>query len=148
MVAVYEETGGNVVAVVDVPNEHTNRYGILDVASDHGRLAEVRGMVEKPDPEDAPSTLSIIGRYILLPEIFEYLSEKKVGTGGEILITESMARMIGGAPFHGLRFQGRRFDCGDKVGFFEANVAFALARSDLKDQIQGVVNQYAANTEE
>ena len=148
MVAVYEETGGNVVAVVDVPNEHTNRYGILDVASDHGRLAEVRGMVEKPDPEDAPSTLSIIGRYILLPEIFDYLSEKKAGSGGEIQITDSMARMIGSAPFHGLRFQGRRFDCGDKIGFFEANVAFALARSDLKDQIQGVVNQYAANTEE
>ena len=148
MVAVYEETGGNVVAVVDVPKEHTNRYGILDVASDHGRLAEVRGMVEKPDPEDAPSTLSIIGRYILLPEIFDYLSEKKVGSGGEIQITDSMARMIGSAPFHGLRFQGRRFDCGDKIGFFEANVAFALARSDLKDQIQGVVNQYAASTVE
>ena len=148
MVAVYEETGGNVVAVVDVPHEHTNRYGILDVASDQGRLAEVRGMVEKPDPEDAPSTLSIIGRYILLPEIFDYLSEKKVGSGGEIQITDSMARMIGSAPFHGLRFQGRRFDCGDKIGFFEANVAFALARSDLKDQIQGVVNQYAASTEE
>ena len=146
MVAVYEETGGNVVAVVDVPKEHTNRYGILDVASDHGRLAEVRGMVEKPDPEDAPSTLSIIGRYILLPEVFDYLSEKKAGPGGEIQITDSMARMIGSAPFHGLRFQGRRFDCGDKVGFFEANVAFALARSDLKDQIQGVVNQYAVNT--
>ena len=148
MVSVYEETGGNVVAVVDVPHEHTNRYGILDVASDQGRLAEVRGMVEKPDPEDAPSTLSIIGRYILLPEIFDYLSEKKVGSGGEIQITDSMARMIGSAPFHGLRFQGRRFDCGDKIGFFEANVAFALARSDLKDQIQDVVNQYAASTEE
>lgn len=148
MVSVYEETGGNVVAVVDVPHEHTNRYGILDVASDQGRLAEVRGMVEKPDPEDAPSTLSIIGRYILLPEIFDYLSEKKVGSGGEIQITDSMARMIGSAPFHGLRFQGRRFDCGDKIGFFEANVAFALARSDLKDQIQGVVNQYAASTVE
>ena len=148
MVAVHEETGGNVVAVVDVPKEQTNRYGILDVASDDGRLAEVKGMVEKPDPEDAPSTLSIIGRYILLPEIFDYLSEKKAGSGGEIQITDSMARMIGSAPFHGLRFQGRRFDCGDKIGFFEANVAFALARSDLKDQIQGVVNQYAANTEE
>jgi UTP--glucose-1-phosphate uridylyltransferase len=146
MVAVYEETGGNVVAVVDVPEEHTKRYGILDVASDHGRLVEVRGMVEKPDPKDAPSTISIIGRYILLPEVFDYLSEKKVGPGGEIQITDSMACMIGSAPFHGLRFQGRRFDCGDKVGFFEANVAFALARSDLKDQIQGVVNQYAAST--
>jgi len=146
MVAVYEETGGNVVAVVDVPKEHTNRYGILDVASDHGRVAEVRGMVEKPKPEDAPSTLSIVGRYILLPEVFDYLSEQKAGSGGEIQITDSMARMIGSAPFHGLRFQGRRFDCGDKVGFFEANVAFALARSDLKDQIQGVINHYAANT--
>ena len=144
MVQVFDETGGNVVAVEDVPKEHTNRYGILEAASDDGRLAEVVGMVEKPEPKDAPSTLSIIGRYILLPEVFGYLDERKAGAGGEIQLTDSMARMIGGAPFHGLRFEGTRFDCGDKAGFFEANVAFALARPDLQDQVQEVIDKYAA----
>lgn len=144
MIDVYDETGGNVVAVQDVPREHTNRYGILDVGSDDGRLAEIKGLVEKPDPADAPSTLSIIGRYILLPEVFGYLGERKKGAGGEIQLTDSMAKMIGEAPFHGLRFAGTRFDCGDKAGFFEANVAFALARPDLHDQIASVIGKYAA----
>ncbi|CAN0559853.1 unnamed protein product [Laminaria digitata] len=144
MIDVFDETGGNVVAVVDVPPEHTNRYGILDIASDDGRLAEVKGLVEKPDPAVAPSTLSIIGRYILLPEIFDYLSERKKGAGGEIQLTDSMARLIGKAPFHGLRFEGTRFDCGDKAGFFEANVAFALARPELSDQITKIIKTYAA----
>jgi len=146
MVDVFEQTGGNVVAVQDVPLEHTNRYGILDIASDDGRLVEIKGLVEKPDPVDAPSTLSIIGRYILLPEVFGYLSEKKKGAGGEIQLTDSMARMIGDAPFHGLRFSGRRFDCGDKAGFFEANVAFALARPELHDEIAAILQKYAAGS--
>jgi UTP--glucose-1-phosphate uridylyltransferase len=145
MVDVFEQTGGNVVAVQDVPHEHTNRYGILDIASDDGRLVEIKGLVEKPDPVDAPSTLSIIGRYILLPEVFGYLSEKKKGADGEIQLTDSMARMIGDAPFHGLRFSGRRFDCGDKAGFFEANVAFALARPELHDEIAAILKKYAAD---
>lgn len=144
MVDVFEETGGNVVAVQDVPREHTNRYGILDVGSDDGRLAEIKGLVEKPDPADAPSTLSIIGRYILLPQVFGYLGERKKGAGGEIQLTDSMAKMIGEAPFHGLRFAGTRFDCGDKAGFFEANVAFALARPELHDKIISVIKKYAA----
>ena len=146
MVDVFEQTGGNVVAVQDVPLEHTNRYGILEIASDDGRLVEIKGLVEKPDPVDAPSTLSIIGRYILLPEVFGYLSEKKKGAGGEIQLTDSMARMIGDAPFHGLRFSGRRFDCGDKAGFFEANVAFALARPELHDEIAAILQKYAAGS--
>ena len=146
MVDVFEQTGGNVVAVQDVPHEHTNRYGILDIASDDGRLVEIKGLVEKPDPVDAPSTLSIIGRYILLPEVFGYLSEKKKGAGGEIQLTDSLARMIGDAPFHGLRFSGRRFDCGDKPGFFEANVAFALARPELHDEIAAILQKYAAGS--
>jgi UTP--glucose-1-phosphate uridylyltransferase len=146
MVDVFEQTGGNVVAVQDVPHEHTNRYGILDIASDDGRLVEIKGLVEKPDPVDAPSTLSIIGRYILLPEVFGYLSEKKKGADGEIQLTDSMARMIGDAPFHGLRFSGRRFDCGDKAGFFEANVAFALARPELHDEIAAILQKYAAGS--
>ena len=147
MLDVYTKTSGNVVAVVDVPKEHTERYGILEIASDDGRLAEVTGMVEKPDPDDAPSTLSIIGRYILLPRVFDYLSDRKTGAGGEIQLTDSMARMIGEAPFHGLRFEGIRFDCGDKSGFFEANVAFALARAELHDQVQEVINRYANDSD-
>lgn len=143
LVEVHAETGGNVVAVMDVPREQTRRYGILDVESDDGRLASVRGLVEKPAPETAPSTLSIIGRYILQPEIFEHLGRSEAGAAGEIQLTDSMARMIGGKPFHGLRFEGRRFDCGDKLGFFEANIAFALQRDDLAEGVRGIIGRYA-----
>ena len=131
MIEAYDEIGGNVVAVTDVPREHTNRYGILDVSSDDGRLANIKGLVEKPEPAKAPSTLSIIGRYILQPEIFHELEAKRVGTGGEIQLTDSMAKLIGKQPFHGFRYKGTRYDCGDKVGFIEANVAFALAHPEM-----------------
>jgi len=127
MIEAYDTVGGNVVAVVDVPRDQTNRYGILDVSSDDGKLVRVKGLVEKPEPALAPSTLSIIGRYILQPEVFGYLEEKRTGAGGEIQLTDSMARLIDQQPFHGLRFEGTRYDCGNKVGFIEANVAFALA---------------------
>ena len=143
LIEVHEKTGGNVVAVMDVPREHTNRYGILDLESDDGRLAAIKGLVEKPAPDKAPSTLSIIGRYVLQPEVFAQLDRQEKGAGGEIQLTDAMAKLIGKAPFHGLRFEGRRFDCGDKVGFFEANLAFALARSDLGDAVQDVLAQYA-----
>ncbi len=130
MVEAYNEVGGNVVAVEDVPREMTNRYGILDVVEDDGRLASARGLVEKPDPGEAPSTLSIIGRYILQPEVFVHLNKLERGAGGEIQLTDAMARTIGPIPFHGLRFDGRRFDCGHKLGFIEANIAFSLKRQD------------------
>jgi len=136
MVEAYDEVGGNIVAVVDVPREHTSRYGILDVASDDGRLAAVKGLVEKPKPEVAPSTLSIIGRYILQPELFAHLDLQERGAGNEIQLTDSMARLIGTQPFHGLRFQGTRYDCGDRVGFLEANVAFALELPDLGPKVR------------
>lgn len=136
MIEVYNEVGGNVVAVEDVPREHTQRYGILDVESDDGRLASVRGLVEKPKPEDAPSTLSIIGRYILQPEVFGFLDKKERGAGGEIQLTDSMAKLIGTQPFHGLRFEGVRYDCGDKIGFIEANIAYALARADIGPEVR------------
>src|SRR3954451_3912028 len=139
MVEIYHEVGGNIVAVEDVPREHTNRYGILDVASDDGRLAAVRGLVEKPKPEEAPSTLSIIGRYILQPEVFTHLDRQERGAGGEIQLTDSMARLIGRQPFHGLRFTATRYDCGDKVGFLEANIAFALHRKDLGDKVRAAI---------
>ncbi len=142
LIDVYEETGGNVVAVMDVPREHTARYGILDVEDDDGRIASVKGLVEKPSPAEAPSTLSIIGRYVLLPGVMNYLDDKVVGAGGEIQLTDAMARMIGEAPFHGLRFEGTRFDCGDKVGFLEANIAFALARGEMSDAVREAISPY------
>jgi UTP--glucose-1-phosphate uridylyltransferase len=136
MLDIYNEVGGNVVAVVDVPREHTNRYGILDVASDDGRVAKIKGLVEKPAPEVAPSTLSIIGRYILQPEIFDYLNMRMVGAGGEIQLTDAMAKLLNDQPFHGYRFEGKRYDCGDKIGFLEANIAFALRRADFGDKLR------------
>jgi len=142
MIEAYEELGGNMVAVVDVPRDQTNRYGILDVESDDGRIAKVKGLVEKPNPDKAPSTLSVIGRYILQPEIFYELEAKQVGAGGEIQLTDSMSRLIGKQPFHGLRYQGTRFDCGDKAGFVEANVAFALAHPEIGDSIRDALKRY------
>lgn len=142
MIDAYEETGGNLVAVVDVPRAETNRYGILDVSRDDGRLAEATGLVEKPEPASAPSTLSIIGRYILQPEVFVELDRHDTGSGNEIQLTDAMARTIGRVPFHGLRFEGRRFDCGSKLGFLEANVAFALARGDLAGDMADILRRY------
>ena len=139
----YMEVGGNLAAVMDVPREHTDRYGILDVVSDDGRLAKARGLVEKPAPADAPSTLSIIGRYILDPAVFDELDRQETGAGGEIQLTDAMARTIGRVPFHGLRFEGRRFDCGSKAGFLEANVAYALEREDLRADMREIVKRYA-----
>ena len=143
MVEAHVYTGGNMVAVMDVPREQTRRYGVLDVLRDDGKLAAVKGLVEKPAPEQAPSTLSIIGRYILLPEVFEYLGAAERGASNEIQLTDAMAKMIGRHPFHGLRFAGKRFDCGDKIGFFEAQVAFALARPDLAKDVKAIIKAYA-----
>ncbi len=141
MIEAHAEVGGNLVAVVDVPREHTQRYGILHVASDDGRLAAVRGLVEKPKPEESPSTLSIIGRYILQPEIFAKLEATPKGAGGEIQLTDGMVQLIGSQPFHGFRFEGKRYDCGDKIGFLEANIAFALSRPDVAPQLREILEQ-------
>ena len=141
----YRETGGNVVAVTEVPREHTNRYGILDVGRDDGRLVEVKGLVEKPAPEEAPSNLSIIGRYVLMPEVIGHLARMDRGAGGEVQLTDAMARLIGKQPFHGLRYEGRRFDCGDKAGFLEAQIAFALKRPDIADAVRGFLRNYTAD---
>jgi len=142
MVAVHTEVGGHVVAVSDVPREHTKRYGILDVEFDNGRIAKAKGLVEKPDPAVAPSTLSIIGRYILHPAVFDVLDKKEKGAGGEIQLTDAISQTIGMVPFHGLRFEGRRFDCGDKVGWLEANVAFALEREDIGALAREALRQF------
>lgn len=138
----YHDTGGNVVAVVEVPREQTDRYGILDIGSDDGRLVEVRGLVEKPAPADAPSNLSIIGRYVLMPEVIGHLARMERGAGNEVQLTDGMAKLIGSQPFHGLRYEGRRFDCGDKVGFLEAQIAYALKRPDLSDAVRGFLKTY------
>ena len=138
----YRETGGNVVAVTEVPREQTNRYGILEIGKDDGHLVEVTGLVEKPAPADAPSNLSIIGRYVLMPEVIGYLNKMERGAGNEVQLTDAMAKMIGHVPFHGLRYEGERFDCGDKIGFLEAQIAFALQRPDLKDEVRKFLTKY------
>jgi UTP--glucose-1-phosphate uridylyltransferase len=142
MVEAYKETGGHVVAVEEVPKDNTSRYGILDVNEDNGRLARAKGLVEKPDPADAPSRLAIIGRYILQPEIFGHLDKKVSGAGGEIQLTDAIAATLDKVAFHGLRIDGRRFDCGTKLGFVEANVAFAAARDDLGGNIREFLSIY------
>jgi UTP--glucose-1-phosphate uridylyltransferase len=139
MVDVYGETGGSVVAVMDVPREHTDRYGILDVNHDDGRLASVKGLVEKPAPADAPSTLSIIGRYILQPNVFRWLDRQEKGEGGEIQLTDAMASTLEDGSFHGMRFEGRRFDCGNKIGYVEATLAFALSRPEMAPAVREII---------
>ncbi len=143
MLDIYNQVGGNVVAVEEVPRKHTGRYGILDIETDDGKIAKAKGLVEKPDPAVAPSTLSIIGRYILQPDIFNILGEHKKGVGGEIQLTDAMAAMIGTTDFHGTRFEGRRFDCGGRLGFIEANIAFALSRADLREGVLKIIKDYA-----
>lgn len=142
MVEAYRSVGGNLVAVMDVPRAHTNRYGVLDVSRDDGRLVAARGMVEKPLPKAAPSTVCAIGRYLLEPEVFHHLGRLEQGAGNEIQLTDALAQMIGRRPFHGLRFSGTRFDCGSKTGFLEATIAFALKRADLRDQVSRLLEKY------
>ncbi|MCP9318446.1 UTP--glucose-1-phosphate uridylyltransferase GalU [Acetobacter persici] len=144
LVDAYNQTGGNVVAVTEVPREQTNRYGILDIGKDDGRLVEVKGLVEKPKPEDAPSNLSIIGRYVLTPDVMTHLAKLEKGAGGEVQLTDAMAKTIGHVPFHGLRYEGERFDCGNKIGFLEAQIAFSLERPDLADDVRAFLKKYTS----
>jgi len=131
LVDVYSKVGGCVVAAEEVPREKTNRYGIVDPGKTDGDVTEVRGVVEKPDPAKAPSTLSVIGRYILQPELFAELERKERGAGGEIQLTDAMARLIGRMPFHAVKTSCARYDCGDKLGFLQANIAVGLSRPDI-----------------
>lgn len=135
MVDVYNRVGGCIVAAEEVPRERTNRYGIIDPGPTDGILTEVKGVIEKPVPDKAPSTLGVIGRYILQPEVFTELDRKTVGTGGEIQLTDSMARLIGRMPFHAMKTNCARYDCGDKIGFVQANIAVALSRPDVAPAI-------------
>ena len=136
MVEAHAETGGSMVAAMEVPRERIKSYGVLDCESDDGALVKVRGMVEKPAPEAAPSNLAVIGRYILTPQVLETLGTMKAGAGGEVQLTDAIAAEIGGADgVYGYRFRGQRFDCGSKSGFLQATVAFALSRPELRDDL-------------
>ena len=141
LVAAHDKTGGNVVAVMDVPREQTKSYGIAAVKAEKDGLQEITGMVEKPRPEEAPSTLALIGRYVLLPEVFDHLDRHETGAGGEIQLTDAMARMIGQKPFHALTYRGQRYDCGNRLGLLEANIAVALHRADTAADTRALLSR-------
>src|SRR5262249_42359761 len=141
LVAAHERTGGNVVAVMEVPREQTRNYGIAAVKAEKNGLAEITALVEKPKPEEAPSTLALIGRYVLQPEVFDHLDRHETGAGGEIQLTDAMAKMIGRRPFHALRYSGQRYDCGSRLGFLEANAAVALHRADISGETRALLQR-------
>lgn len=143
MCGVYRQLGGNVISVLEVPAEHTHRYGIVDPGTVDGLVTQVKGLVEKPAQGTAPSRLAAIGRYILQPEVMDVLEQGKRGAGGEIQLTDAMAEMIGVQPFHALTFTGTRFDCGDKAGHVMANVALALERGDVGPAVRAWLKQLA-----
>jgi UTP--glucose-1-phosphate uridylyltransferase len=136
MVEAWEKVGGNLVATEEVPVEKTNAYGIITPGATDGNLTEVRGLVEKPDPAEAPSRLGVIGRYILQPEVMRILDAGERGSGGEIQLTDAMAKLIGKQPFHALKVDAVRYDCGDKAGFVIANLALALERDDVAPEVR------------
>jgi len=137
MVDAYEKVGGNLVCALEIPMEQTPSYGVIDPGARDGVLTEVKGLVEKPAAGTAPSNLILPGRYILQPDVMKILETQEKGAGGEIQLTDAMAALIGKQPFHGVTFDGRRFDCGSKAGYVEANLALALEREDLRDHIRG-----------
>ena len=141
LVATHEKTGGSVIAVVEVPREQTRSYGIAAIKPEKDGLAEITGLVEKPNPAETPSTLALIGRYVLQPEVFDHLDRHETGAGGEIQLTDAMAKMIGNKPFHALRYSGQRYDCGSRIGFLEANVAVALHRADTATETQALLER-------
>ncbi|MGE5722003.1 MAG: UTP--glucose-1-phosphate uridylyltransferase GalU [Sphingomonadales bacterium] len=136
MVDAYEQVGGNVICVQNVAREKTSSYGIVTPGASEGTLTEVKGLVEKPRPEEAPSTLAVVGRYILQPDVMRVLGTQKRGAGGEIQLTDAMAALIGSQPFHGVAVDAVRYDCGDKAGFVTANIALALDREDLAPAVR------------
>jgi UTP--glucose-1-phosphate uridylyltransferase len=142
MVEAYEQTGGAMVAAMEVPPEKASAYGVLDVEEDMGDLVKVKGMVEKPSPEEAPSNLAVIGRYILTPKVMANISKMKSGAGGEIQLTDAIAEEINQERgVYGFRFRGQRFDCGSKAGYLQAMVAFGMARDDLRDEFTAYLEE-------
>ncbi|MCE9522476.1 MAG: UTP--glucose-1-phosphate uridylyltransferase GalU [Alphaproteobacteria bacterium] len=139
MMSAYNKTGGCMIAVREVPQEETKRYGIIDPKGETGELMRVHGIVEKPAPENTPSRLAVIGRYIVQPQVFAELERHEKGAGDEIQLTDALARLIGKTPFHGFRFNGQRFDCGDKVGFLHANIALGLSHPETAGPLRTIL---------
>ncbi|RLJ52120.1 UTP--glucose-1-phosphate uridylyltransferase [Litoreibacter meonggei] len=145
MVEAYSETGGCMVAAMEVPPEKASAYGVLDVKEDMGSMVSVRGMVEKPSIDEAPSNLAVIGRYILTPQVLKNLNQIKQGAGGEIQLTDAIAQEIeADREVYGYRFRGQRFDCGSKAGYLQATVAFGLAREELRDELASYLDEMKA----
>jgi UTP--glucose-1-phosphate uridylyltransferase len=144
MVEAYNEVGGNLISVLEVPEEEVSSYGVIAPGASSGALTEVMGLVEKPRREDAPSNLIVSGRYILQSEVMRVLERQEKGAGGEIQLTDAMARMIGSQPFHAVTFAGQRFDCGSKAGMVEATLTLALQREDLKDEVRAMAKRLLA----
>jgi len=145
MVEAYEETGGSMVAAMEVPPEKVSAYGVLDVKEDMGHMVKVNAMVEKPKPGEEPSNLAVIGRYILSPKVMNNLNKMKSGAGGEVQLTDAIADEISqGRDVYGFRFRGQRFDCGSKAGFLQATVAFGLARDELRDELSEYLEEMVA----
>jgi UTP--glucose-1-phosphate uridylyltransferase len=144
MVEAYEQVGGNLISVLEVPHEEVSSYGVIDPGASSGALTEVRGLVEKPPRDKAPSNKIISGRYILQPEVMRTLEDQEKGAGGEIQLTDAMARMIGEQPFHAVTFAGRRYDCGSKTGFVEATLAIALEREDMGAEVRRIAERLLA----
>ena len=145
MVEAHAETGGNMVAAMEVPEDKVSAYGVLDVAQDMGSKVHVKGMVEKPKAADAPSRLAVIGRYILTPKVLDNLGSQKRGAGGEIQLTDAIAAEIENSnDVYGFRFRGQRFDCGSKAGFLQATLAFGLQRGDLHDDLMAFIEDVVA----
>lgn len=142
MVDVYKEVGGNILALTEVPMTEVHKYGVISIKEKKGKLFDINGMVEKPKKEDAPSNLSITGRYILQPEVFDYLSAFERGAGNEIQLTDSMAKLIGNQPFHGIQFEGKDYDCGSRLGFIEANVAYGLNDPEIAGDVRKILKKY------
>ena len=138
MVEAYEKTGGNIISVLEVPRKDVSSYGVIAPGVANGSVTEVLGLVEKPKVEDAPSNLIVSGRYILQPEVMHILQGQEKGAGGEIQLTDAMAQMIGQQPFNAVTFDGNRYDCGSKVGYIEANLALALQRPDMAEEIRAI----------
>jgi len=136
MVEAYNKVGGNVIGALEVADSETDKYGIISPGAIDGRLTEVKALVEKPKQGSAPSNLMIPGRYILQPEVMRILESQEKGAGGEIQLTDAMAQLIGQQPFHGFTFDGERYDCGDKAGYIQANLALALARADIGPSVR------------
>lgn len=136
MVDAYENVGGNLISVLEVPHDRVSSYGVIAPGRSEGALTEITALVEKPKVEDAPSNLIISGRYILQPEVMRVLEDQGKGAGGEIQLTDAMARMIGNQPFHAVTFDGARYDCGSKTGYINANLALALEREEMADEVR------------